>query len=124
MQANAIPTKILLMSLLVFVLASGSAAQQAAAPALQGTVVDGMGLPGQMWTSVGNLSAVEHNNGYFQSYVEQDAAVLANQSGSLSLTPYVSLGLTADTKRYNWNNQVEPQMGVKVNKMFAKGLVS
>lgn len=124
MKAKVMPKKVLLISLLVFLLTSGSAAQQAAVPALQGSVVDGMGLPGQVWTSVGNLSAVEHNNGYFQSYVEQDAAVLANQSGSLSLTPYISLGLVADTKQYDWNNQVEPQLGVKLNKLFRKGLVS
>jgi hypothetical protein len=124
MTTRVRPTNIWLVLLLVLLLASSSAGQQAAVPALQGSVVDGMGLPGQMWTTVGNFSPVEHNNGYVQSYVEQDAAVLASQSGSLSLTPYVSLGLVADTKGYDWNNQVEPQVGLKVNKFFANGVVS
>ncbi|HKW68047.1 MAG TPA: hypothetical protein VJP04_12210 [Terriglobales bacterium] len=100
------------------------AAQQAATPALQGSVVDGMGLPGESWTTVGNLSPVEHGNGYVQSYVEQDAAVLASRSGSLSLTPYVSVGLVLDTKGYDWNNKVEPQAGIKLNKSLTHGLVS
>jgi len=110
--------------LLVLLLASVSAAQQAAAPAVQGSVVDGMGLPGQMWTAVGNLSPVEHNNGYVQSYVEQDAAILASQSGSISLTPYVALGLVLDTKGYDWNNQIQPQVGLKLNKFLRNGVVS
>ena len=100
------------------------AAQQSATPALQGSVVDGMGLPGESWTTVGNLSPVEHGNGYVQSYVEQDAAVLASRSGSLSLTPYVSLGLVLDTKGYDWNNKVEPQAGIKLNKSLPHGVVS
>jgi len=118
------PTNIWLVFLSLLLLASASAAQQAAAPALQGGVVDGMGLPGQMWTTVGNLSPVEHNNGYIQSYVEQDAAILASQSGSISLTPYVSLGLVVDTKGYDWNNQIQPQLGLKLNKSLRNGVLS
>ena len=33
-------------------LPGSSAAQQGAAPALQGTILDGTGLPGQAWTSL------------------------------------------------------------------------
>ena len=124
MARNSIANNIWLAFLLILVLASVSAAQQAAAPAVQGSVVDGMGLPGQMWTAVGNLSPVEHNNGYVQSYVEQDAAILASQSGSISLTPYVALGLVLDTKGYDWNNQIQPQVGLKLNKFLRNGVVS
>ena len=100
------------------------AAQSGAAPALEGTVIDGTGLPGQAWTSLGNLSPIEHNNGYSQSYIEQSAAVFASNSGSVTLTPYVSLGVLLDTKGYAWNNKVEPRFGVKLNKTFRSGVVS
>jgi hypothetical protein len=40
------------------------------------------------------------------------------------LTPYVSLGLFLDTQRYDWNNKVEPRVGVKLNKFFRNGVVS
>jgi hypothetical protein len=101
-----------------------AAAQQPAAPALRGNVTDAVGLPGQSWTVIGNLSPIEHNDGYVQTYVEQGAAVLANGSGSLTVTPYVSLSLIVDTKGFNWNNKVEPRAGVKVNKWFRNGVVS
>jgi hypothetical protein len=116
--------KLWLPYLAAMLLASACAAQQAAAPALQGSVVDGMGLPGETWTTVGNLSPVEHGNGYVQSYLEQDAAILASQSGSFSVTPYVSVVMGLDTKGYDWNNKVEPQVGIKANKYLGHGLIS
>jgi hypothetical protein len=117
-------SKFILMFLIAVVLPGSSPAQQGAAPALQGTVLDGTGLPGQAWTSLGNLSPIEHNNGYSQSYMEQSAAMFATNSGSLTLTPYVSLGLVLDTKGYAWNNKVEPRFGIKVNRLFRSGVVS
>jgi hypothetical protein len=101
-----------------------SAAAQSAVPAYQGNIADGMALPGQAWFSAGNLSPVEHNNVYIQSYMEQSATVLATPSGSMTLTPYVSLGLVFDTKGYQWNNKVEPRAGMKLNKIFRNGVVS
>jgi len=83
-----------------------SAAQQSAAPALQESFADTVGLPGQTWMTMGNLSPIEHNNGYVQSYVEQSATVLATDSESISVTPYFSLGTVLDTKGYPWNNKV------------------
>src|SRR5690242_19843967 len=124
MAIMTIARNILLSCMAILLLIPLCAAQQSATPALQGSVVDGMGLPGESWTTAGNLSPVEHGNGYVQSYVEQDAAVLASRSGSLSLTPYVSLGLVLDTKGYAWNNKVEPQAGIKLNKSLPHGVVS
>ena len=108
----------------VLVLTTFSAAQDGAVSALQGSLADAVGLPGQGWTSVGNLSPIEHNNFYMQSYVEQSAAVFATYSGSVTVTPFVGLGLVVDTKGYEWNNKVQPKVGVKVNKFFRKGVVS
>jgi hypothetical protein len=108
----------------VLMLTVFSAAQQSAAPAYQGNIADGVALPGQSWTSAGNLSPIEHNNVYVQSYMEQGATVFATFSGSMTLTPYVSLGLVFDSKGYDWNNKVEPRVGMKLNRVFRNGIVS
>jgi hypothetical protein len=99
-------------------------AQAPAVPALEGSVIDSIGLPGQGWSSLGNLSPIEHNNGYFQTYVEQGATVFANNSGLFTVTPFVSVGLALDTKGYNWNNKIQPRAGIRVNKFFHHGVVS
>jgi len=114
-------------SLAIFVvLALGalSVAQDGAKSALQGSVVDGVGLPGQGWTSLGNLSPIEHNNFYTQSYLEQSVMMFSTYSGSITVTPFVGVGLVLDTKGYEWNNKIQPRLGVKVNKYFRKGVVS
>jgi hypothetical protein len=108
----------------VLVLTTSSIAQGGAVSALQGSLVDAVGLPGQGWTSIGNLSPIEHNNFYVQSYLEQGAAVFSTYSGSITVTPFVGLGLVLDTKGYQWNNKIQPKLGVKVNKFFSKGVVS
>ena len=108
----------------VLVLTTFSSAQGGAVSALQGSLVDAVGLPGQGWTSIGNLSPIEHNNFYLQSYLEQGAAVFSTYSGSITVTPFVGLGLVLDTKGYQWNNKIQPKLGVKVNKFFSKGVVS
>ena len=116
--------KSLFALLAVLVLATFSAAQDGAVSALQGSLADSVGLPGQGWTSIGNQSPIEHNNFYLQSYVEQGAAVFSTYSGSFTVTPFIGLGVTLDTKGYEWNNKVQPRLGVKVNKYFAKGVIS
>jgi hypothetical protein len=116
--------KSLFMLFAVLVLKTLSVAQDGAASALQGSLVDAVGLPGQGWTSVGNLSPIERNNFYVQSYAEQSAAVFATYSGSITVTPFVGLGLVLDTKGYDWNNKIQPKVGVKANKYFRKGVVS
>jgi hypothetical protein len=116
--------KLLFTIFVVVALTVLSAAQDGAKSALQGSMVDAVGLPGQGWTSVGNLSPIEHNNFYTQSYFEQSAAVFSTYSGSITVTPFIGMGLVLDTKGYEWNNKVQPRLGVKVNKYFRKGVVS
>src|SRR5438309_2121023 len=103
----------LICALAVLALTAVSAAQEGAASALQGSLVDAMGLPGQGWTSIGNVSPIEHNNFYIQSYVEQSAAVFATYSGAITVTPFVGLGLVLDTKGYEWNNKANVGGGIK-----------
>jgi len=117
-------TKSLFVLIAVLILTTISAAQDGAVSALQGSLADSVGLPGQGWTSIGNLSPIEHNNFYMQSYVEQSAAMFSTYSGALTVTPFVGLGLVLDTKGYNWNNKIQPRLGVKVNKYFRKGVIS
>ncbi len=116
--------KSLFVLITVLILTTMSAAQDGAVSALQGSLVDSVGLPGQGWTSIGNLSPIEHNNFYVQSYVEQSAAIFSTYSGSLTVTPFVSMGLVLDTKGYDWNNKIQPRLGMKVNKYFRKGVIS
>ena len=113
-----------LSAFLAVTLAGIAVAQQPAVPALRGSITDAVGLPGESWTVIGNLSPIEHNDGYIQTYAEQGAVVLANGCGSLTVTPYVSLSLILDTKGFDWNNKIEPRAGVKVNKWFRPGVVS
>jgi hypothetical protein len=108
----------------LLLVAAISSAQQTAAPAVQGTIVDGIGLPGQAWTSLGNVSPIEHNDVYSQSYFEQGATVWASNSGTMTVTPYASLGLLFDTSGYDWNNSIQPAAGLKLNKFFRNGVVS
>ena len=115
----------ILFIVLAFALAPAQLfAQAPAVPALEGSVIDSIGLPGQGWSSLGNLSPIEHNNGYFQTYVEQGATVFANNSGLFTVTPFVSVGLALDIKGYNWNNKIQPRAGIRVNKFFHHGVVS
>ncbi len=116
--------KSLLTIFVVLALAAVSPAQDGAKSALQGSMVDAVGLPGQGWTSLGNLSPIEHNNFFTQSYFEQSAAIFSTYSGSITVTPFVGVGLVLDTKGYEWNNKLQPRLGVKVNKYFRKGVVS
>ena len=114
----------LFVFLTILALAAAAPAQQSAAPAVQGAVIDSIGLPGQGWTSLGNFSPIEHNNIYSQSYLEQDAAVFATGSGGITVTPYAALSLLFDTDGHPWNNSVAPSAGLKLNKFFRNGIVS
>jgi len=116
--------KSLLTIVIVLALTVLSAAQEGAKSALQGSMVDAVGLPGQGWTAVGNPSPIEHNNFFTQSYFEQSAAVFSTYSGSITVTPFVGVGLVLDTKGYEWNKKIQPRVGVKINKYFRKGVVS
>ena len=123
-KSGVMKNKSLFVMIGVLILTTISAAQEGAVSALQGSLADSVGLPGQGWTSIGNLSPIEHNNFYLQSYVEQSAAIFSTYSGSLTVTPFVGMGLVLDTKGYDWNNKVQPRLGMKVNKYFRKGVIS
>jgi hypothetical protein len=120
MKMKSLLAMFVVLGLTAFAAAQGGGAKSA----LEGSLVDGVGLPGQGWTSEGNLSPIEHNNFYTQSYMEQSMAVFSTYSGSVTVTPFVGVGFMLDTKGYEWNNKIQPQVGAKVNKYFRKGVVS
>ena len=70
---------------------------------------------------MGNLSPIEHNNFYTQSYFEQSAAVFSTYSGSITVTPFIGMGLVLDTKGYEWNNKIQPQAGSKGKQVLPQG---
>ena len=50
--------------------------------------------------------------------------MFSTYSGSITVTPFVGVGLVLDTKGYDWNNKILPRAGLKANKYFRKGVVS
>jgi len=98
--------------------------QQPAVPAFHVNLVDGIGLPGQMWVAIGNVSPIEHNNVYFQSHAEQGAEIFAIDSQSITVTPYISITGGFDTAGYDWNNKIVPSLGMRANKFFRAGILS
>ena len=72
----------------LLVLTTFSTAQGGAVSALQGSLVDAVGLPGQGWTSIGNVSPIEHNNFYLQSQI---ISIVSIKSMSLSMSSMLCL---------------------------------
>jgi hypothetical protein len=91
-------------------------AAQAAPAAKLGTT-----YPGQVYTEVGNYSPTEATV-LSSSYAEQ--GVVVARFARLSLTPYVAIGITADTQGFDWENRVTGQVGVKLVHAFNHGVFS
>lgn len=80
-------------------------------------------FPQTVWTTVGNTSPIEDRNFQTQSYFEQGIKV--NRKTSWSLVPYAALGVTTDTQGLFWNNKVNGQLGLQLNKnVGSMGLIS
>lgn len=79
-------------------------------------------LPGSAWSVLGNIAPVESGNIIDASYLEQGITVY--RSKKFSLVPYVNLGLTHDTKGYDWNNRLTAQGGAKLIRNFRNGIVA
>src|SRR5438309_11297935 len=92
-RRDIVKVKSLFTCVAVAILTVFSAAQQSAAPALQGNITDAVGFPGQAWTSMGNLSPIEHNHGYVQSYAQPCAAIFATDLGPITWPPDGSRGM-------------------------------
>jgi len=109
----------------ILVLATLATAQEGPPPhAIKGSILDAVSLPGQMWVSSGTISPFEHGDIISQSYFEQGTRVYGAWGNSLTLTPYTGFGMVLDTEGHAWNNKVQPSGGIKVSKMFRRGIIS
>jgi len=114
----------LLVVMALFGAALNAFAQEAPPHAVKGSVLDAVGLKGQMWSSNGTYSPLEKGNVLSQSYFEQTASVYSTWHNYLTITPYAGFGMVSDTKGYSWNNKIQPSGGLKVNKAFRYGIIS
>ncbi len=99
-------------------------AQQGPPHAEQGSILDAVGFPGQMWIANGTYSPVEKNNVISQWDFQQTAVVYSGWHNSLTFTPYVEFGGLIDSEGYTYDNQLQPSAGIKVNKLFRFGIIS
>jgi hypothetical protein len=90
----------------------------------QGSILDAVGLPGQMWTANGTYSPVEKNNVISQWDFQQSAVVYSGWHNSVTVSPYVELDGVFDSQGFTYDNQIQPSTGIKVNKLFPFGIIS
>jgi hypothetical protein len=115
-------TVVVLLTLLCFI---PQALAQAIPPhAQQGSILDAVGLPGQMWMANGTYSPVEKNNVISQWDIQQSAVVFSGWNNSLTVGPYIEFGGVVDSADFTYDNQIQPSIGIKVNKLFRFGIIS
>lgn len=95
---------------------------QAPIAAASAPIINPQSFPGSFWTDNGNISPVEHNDIISASYFEQGITLHRTDTTSFELLG--TLGITADTKGYTWNNRVVGSAGGRFNKYIGtKGIV-
>src|SRR5271168_3811257 len=116
----------LLLGLLLLA-AVGVNAQDAPRVAVVAPIIDPQSYPGQFWNDTGNVSPTEHNDVISASYFEQGVTIARfgdTPNTQFTITPYVAVGVTADTQGFDWNNRVVGSAGGRLNKYFSHGIVS
>jgi hypothetical protein len=114
-----------ILAVLALVCATPQAQGQAIPPhAQQGSILDAVGLPGQMWMANGTYSPVEKNNVISQWDIQQSAVVYSGWNNSLTVGPYIEFGGVVDSADFTYDNQIQPSIGIKVNKLFRFGIIS
>ena len=115
-------TAVVLLALLCLI---PHAQAQAIPPhAEQGSILDAVGLPGQMWMANGTYSPVEKNNVISQWDIQQSAVVYSGWSNSLTVGPYIEFSGVIDSADFTYDNQIQPSIGIKVSKLFRFGIIS
>jgi hypothetical protein len=118
----AFTTAVVLLGLLCF--NPRAQGQQSPPHAEQGSILDAVGFPGQMWSATGTYSPVEKNNVISQWDFQQSAVVYSGWHNSLTFTPYIEIGWLIDREGYSHDNQIQPSTGIKINKLFHFGVIS
>jgi len=76
--------------------------------------------PGSVWYSVGT-SPVESDNIVNSFHVGQ--GIVVGHVKTIEVIPFVAVNAANDSKGYPWNNKIELEGGVKLNKNFNNGYV-
>ncbi len=118
-----IKTWLLTLLLAVALVSIAPAYAQAPVPAVTAPILYPQSFPGQFWNDTGNFSPVEVNDIISASYFEQGVTLFRSSNG-FTITPYASVGVSADTVGYDWNNRVDVSGGGRLNKYFKYGIVS
>ena len=87
-------------------------------------MLDTVAFPGQAWSVTGNIDPIEKNNVLTENYFEQGMTLFSTMNHSVTMTTYAGFGMTFDTKGYSYNNQLNPSVGLRLNKYFRHGIVS
>lgn len=90
----------------------------------QGSILDAVGLPGQMWMANGTFSPVEKNNVISQWDFQQSAVMYSGWHNSVVVSPFVEFNGIIDSQGYTYDNQLQPSIGIKVSRLFPIGIVS
>jgi hypothetical protein len=117
-----------LLALIVLVAIPTVTFAQAPVPAGQAPLISRVpvlypqSFPGQAWEDLGNISPVEHNDVISATYVEQ--GVTLYRAPSYNFEAFGSVGVTADTLGYVWNNRVVGSAGGRFNYLVGtKGII-
>lgn len=113
-----------ILATILLVLTALVQGQESPPHAVQGSILDAVGLAGQMWVANGNYSPVEKGNVLSQWDFKQSASIFSTWHNSLTVAPYVEFGAVVDTAGYNWNNKIMPGAGIKADKLFRNGVIS
>src|SRR5271168_4772224 len=117
-----ITKRITLLLVLLLMGAVGVNAQDAPKAAAVGPIINPQSFPGQFWNDTGNVSPTEHNDVISASYFEQGITIFRagdNAAQQFTITPYVAVGVTADTQGFDWNNRVVGSGGLRLNKYIS-----
>jgi len=123
--SNGLALPATVVALLVSLCLIPHAQGQAIPPhAEQGSILDGVGFPGQMWMANGTYSPVEKNNLISQWDIQQTVVVYSGWNNSLTVGPYFEFGGVIDSQGFTYDNQLQPSAGIKVSKLFRIGIIS
>jgi hypothetical protein len=84
------------------------------------TCVRAQETPGSVWNTFGT-SPVESGNVVDMFHVGQ--GVIVGHVGTVEVVPYVAFNASTDSQKLSWNNKIEVEGGVKLNKNFENGYV-
>lgn len=79
-------------------------------------------FPGSAWINITgpHVGGGEKGNWVLTAKANQDAVL--TEVSDWKLSAFVSVGISTDTKGYEWNNKVTPATGIKLTKEIGSGI--